>query len=459
MDQQEIKQSTNNNEGEIYIKQDSLDYQQPELSKDPDNQWFCMRSKAFDALTAKEKAQQLFGNNKRILAPMVRASTTPLRVLAIKYGADVVYSEEMVDRSILTCHRILNPKLGTIDYLRDKSEMSTKQLRKMRKNTLNPSLEIDNLNLPVVLRLFPAVERDKFVYQMGTGEPNLALEAALKVQHDVCGIDINMGCPKKFSVSGGMGQALLEDAKRACSIISILKQHLPHLPISAKIRFLPTPTQTISFVNALQQAGVDAIAIHARYAGQDPSDTLAQWDQLAPVIASISVPTIINGDLFTQDEIQSVRLSTGSDSVMLARPAFYNLSLFSSTKTSARVPQHQVIQDFLKYALQFQANYQNAKYVVCEMLSQRRVHVSKLPKLDFKLDAPFKDHNIGLVCQQKNLENLCKLWKVDFINQAPVDFVPTDQVYDDRYFLDPQGLKNDRESQQHEHPSKRIKAS
>lgn len=31
-------------------------------------------------------------SNKVILAPMVRASTLPMRLLALQYGADIVYS-------------------------------------------------------------------------------------------------------------------------------------------------------------------------------------------------------------------------------------------------------------------------------------------------------------------------------------------------------------------------------
>ncbi len=32
-------------------------------------------------------------SNKLILAPMVRAGRLPLRLLALRYGADIVYSE------------------------------------------------------------------------------------------------------------------------------------------------------------------------------------------------------------------------------------------------------------------------------------------------------------------------------------------------------------------------------
>ena len=42
---------------------------------------------------------------KVILAPMVRAGTLPLRLLALEHGADIVYGEEIIDRKIAKCTR------------------------------------------------------------------------------------------------------------------------------------------------------------------------------------------------------------------------------------------------------------------------------------------------------------------------------------------------------------------
>ena len=39
-----------------------------------------------------------FYKGKNILAPMVRVKTFPTRLLAAEYGADIVYSEELIDR-------------------------------------------------------------------------------------------------------------------------------------------------------------------------------------------------------------------------------------------------------------------------------------------------------------------------------------------------------------------------
>ena len=162
-----------------------------------DDDSFFTNNKA-DNLTPQEVANHLYCNSE-ILAPMVRASTTPLRTLALHHGATLVYTEELIDRSITSpTVRIINTELGTIDYRVPKHTYSAKVQRRMANDTDNP----DAANGAVILRIDPQIERYKLIYQMGTGEPNLALEAAQTVIQDVYGLDVNMGCPKKFSVSG-----------------------------------------------------------------------------------------------------------------------------------------------------------------------------------------------------------------------------------------------------------------
>ena len=45
---------------------------------------------------------------KQILAPMVRMNTLPLRLLSLDYGADIVYTEEIVDKRMLRTRRVVN---------------------------------------------------------------------------------------------------------------------------------------------------------------------------------------------------------------------------------------------------------------------------------------------------------------------------------------------------------------
>lgn len=48
--------------------------------------------------------------NKLILAPMVRMGTLPMRLLALDYGADIVYCEELIDWKLLRSIRRENGK-------------------------------------------------------------------------------------------------------------------------------------------------------------------------------------------------------------------------------------------------------------------------------------------------------------------------------------------------------------
>jgi tRNA-dihydrouridine synthase 2 len=115
-------------------------------------------------------------SNKIILAPMVRVGTLPFRLLSLKYGAELVYTEEIVDWKLSNCKRILNPVLETVDF-------------------------IDKLDGSIIFRTC-TTEKSQVILQIGTADPERALQACKLVENDVAGIDLNMGCPKDFSVKG-----------------------------------------------------------------------------------------------------------------------------------------------------------------------------------------------------------------------------------------------------------------
>ena len=441
-------------------------------------------------MSPQDAANHLFQSSE-ILAPMVRASTIPLRTLAISHGASLVYTEELVDRSISSSERIVNTELGTIDYRVPKHNYSLKVQKRMAADKDNP----DSENGAILLRIDPIIERNKLIYQIGTGESNLALEAATKVISDVNGIDINMGCPKKFSVSGGMGSALLSDTKRACDIISTLRRNLSK-PVSAKIRLLhpDDPRPTIDFVKALIASGANAITIHGRIVG-DESHTMARWTTLVDVVRQLkqteSVPIIVNGDLYTRADIHEMKRRSLCDGVMLARPALYNVSLFrkgddedknggpsdedkpttSSTLDEVPLPQFQttdhagyygynspllhsrtsIVQEYLAHCVRYRAHSKNAKYVVCEMMNSRRAPTNRVPYLNMQYAS---GQTIANVCKCRSLDDLVKVWDVKFtipFNQATrmknADTTTGLDLhnYDDRYFLDHDRFLRERE--------------
>lgn len=93
---------------------------------------------------------------------------------------------------------------------------------------------VDEADGTIVFRTCSA-ERDKVVLQMGTCCAERALRVGRMVEADVAGIDINMGCPKEFSIKGGMGAALMTKPENAKDILRTLVQGLS-IPVTCKVR-------------------------------------------------------------------------------------------------------------------------------------------------------------------------------------------------------------------------------
>ncbi|CAN0090489.1 unnamed protein product, partial [Heterosigma akashiwo] len=281
---------------------------------------------------------------KECLAPMVRAGTLPLRSLALRYGADTVWGEEIIDRRITQTVRQINDTLETVDY-------TSKDGR------------------TVVLRTHPASEGGRFVYQIGTANSTYALNAALHVQQDVSAVDVNMGCPKNFSTGGGMGAALLSTPELSEDILKTLRRNLA-VPVSCKIRLLADTTATVEYARRMEAAGAQALTVHARRVGTAERDR-ALWEELRPVVDAVGVPVVANGDCYTRGMMAEVRRRSGCASVMLARPALYNVSLFDKAAAAA-APRARVIREYVQECIRFDNNIQNSKYNVMEMMRSSR---------------------------------------------------------------------------------------
>ncbi|KAG2227431.1 hypothetical protein INT45_007456 [Circinella minor] len=200
-------------------------------------------------------------------------------------------------------------------------------------------------------------------YGAGTADPDLALKAALTVKEDVAGIDINCGCPKKFSIQGGMGAALLTNPDNLKQILTNLVQNVG-LPVTCKIRLLDDKEKTIELVKMIESTGVKAITIHCRTKEQR-STTPAKWEDFKEIAQVVkNIPVAINGDVYSWQDIPRVKEMTNANSVMIARGAQYNPSAF---RKEGLVPDEEAIKEYLKKCVQVNNVYQNTKYVLLTM--------------------------------------------------------------------------------------------
>ncbi|THH31023.1 hypothetical protein EUX98_g3157 [Antrodiella citrinella] len=243
-----------------------------------------------------------------MLAPMVRSGALPTRLYALKHGANLVWGPETIDKAILHATREVDPVTGVVSY-----EGKSKAIF-----TTHP------------------IEKPYLIYQLGSADPELAVQAAKTVMQDIAGVDLNCGCPKPFSTHGRMGAALLSNPDLLCSILTALRAALPpEISVSAKIRLLPTQEDTKKLVERIVNTGISALTVHCRTRNMRKTEK-AIPERLKEIVDFVrglgkDVAVIENGDCLSLEDAKRVRDITGADSVMIATAAESNPSVFSPT--------------------------------------------------------------------------------------------------------------------------------
>ncbi|KAG0277100.1 tRNA-dihydrouridine(20) synthase [NAD(P)+]-like [Linnemannia exigua] len=278
--------------------------------------------------------QALNYTNAAILAPMVRIGTLPVRLMALEYGADLVYTPEVVDKGIVGCERVVNADNGTIDYL---------------------SKGVS------IFRTHPS-EKSRLVFQIGSANAELALQAALTVAQDVSTIDLNCGCPKRFSIHGGMGAALMEEPEKLCGILKNLVDNCG-LPVTCKIRIFPDRERTLKLVKMIEATGIKALAVHCRYRDERPREP-GHWDRFKEIVDAVSIPVIANGDIREYADMARIRELSGCAGVMIARGAEANVSIF---RKEGRLPLMDIVRQYMRKCLETRNHHSNTKYCVMQM--------------------------------------------------------------------------------------------
>lgn len=299
---------------------------------------------------------------KVVLAPMVRSGELPSRLLALHYGADLVWGPETVDRSMIGTTRRVNPRTSCVEWSRVSSNDLPGEDGTQKEN--------------VLYRIDPSREKGKLIYQIGTSNPDLAVQAASIVAADVAGIDVNAGCPKPFSTSGGMGAALLRTPDLLATILRELVEKvgkIHEIGISVKIRLLETPEQTESLVRKLCGTGITGLTIHCRTTPMRPRERAIR-DQLR-MIGSIcrehGVACLMNGDVHDRDEAIQLAREYSVDGGMIATAAERNSSAFRTRDQGGLAPWREVVKKYVMYAMSVENKWSNTKFLLSQLIPGR----------------------------------------------------------------------------------------
>ncbi|KAF9469624.1 tRNA-dihydrouridine synthase 2 [Collybia nuda] len=283
--------------------------------------------------------------NGVFLAPMVRSGALPTRLFALKHGATLVWGPEMVDKAILHAERVVDPITGVISYNGKSRAMFTTH----------------------------PIEKPYLIYQIGSADPELAVQAAKTVMQDVSGVDLNCGCPMPFSTHSGMGAALLTNPDLLCSILTALRREMPpEITVSAKIRLLPSQEDTLKLVERVVNTGISALTVHCRTRNMRDRDR-ALVERLREIVEFVQsmgkgIAVIENGDCTGWNDAKRVREITGAHSVMIARGAESNPTCFSPTPLKDL--EKTLLPSYIRLAKYFDHNWGLTKFCVAQFKSQ-----------------------------------------------------------------------------------------
>ncbi len=134
-------------------------------------------------------------------------------------------------------------------------------------------------------------------------------------------IDINMGCPAKKVCNKQAGSALMKDERLVSEILHAVVAAVD-IPVTLKIRtgWDQRNRNALNIAKLAEQAGIAALAVHGRTRA-DRFNGQAEYDTIAQIKQSLSIPVFANGDIDSPQKAQQVLRHTGADALLIGRAA------------------------------------------------------------------------------------------------------------------------------------------
>ncbi|XGA68010.1 tRNA dihydrouridine synthase DusB [Duganella sp. BuS-21] len=161
----------------------------------------------------------------------------------------------------------------------------------------------------------------KAVQIAGADPQDLADCARFNVERGAQIIDINMGCPVKKVCNAWCGSALLQDEELVKRIVDAVVGAVD-VPVTLKFRtgWDRENKNALNIARIAEDAGIAMLTLHGRTRA-DGYKGDAEYDMIAAVKKSVSIPVVANGDITTPEKARFVLDYTGADAVMVGRAA------------------------------------------------------------------------------------------------------------------------------------------
>lgn len=245
--------------------------------------------------------------NNIFLAPMAGVSDVGFRALGSFFGAQLTPTEMISAKGLV--------------YGQGKALPTA----------LNPNFVSSNpkiaSNKSAWLLLSTKQEKIKEVQIFGSDPKFMSRACKLDLLNEFDIININMGCPAPKIIRNGEGSALMDNIDVAREIIVECKK-ATNKPITVKFRKGFKTENAVEFAKMCEEAGADAITIHARLASQGYSGKV-DYDLVSRVKNAVKIPVVGSGDVDGEETLLKM-LETGVDGVMVGRASFGNPAIFKT---------------------------------------------------------------------------------------------------------------------------------
>ena len=258
------------------------------------------------------------------LAPMAGYTNIAMREMMARMGADVVYTELASAAALAREHK-----------LQAGEAKMTQKLIRAGKNGITG------------IQIFGANKEEI------TGAIRFIEELVQTQECKARFIDLNMGCPATKVCAIGAGCELLkEPAKLEHMVESAVRAS--DLPITVKMRLLPSIDDSISIAKMFEKKGVSALAIHGRTQKQKFGG-FANWGAIRQIGDEVNIPIIGNGDVKTLQDAQRLLRISDCDGIMVGRAALENPFIFLQLRnvTTTKTPKTFDAYDKLDYLRQY----------------------------------------------------------------------------------------------------------
>ncbi|MFH0735074.1 MAG: tRNA dihydrouridine synthase DusB [bacterium] len=229
--------------------------------------------------------------NGLLLAPMEDVTNLAFRRLCKELGADIVYTEFVNSEGLIRNNKKTKEKLLIEDFER-----------------------------PIGIQIY------------GENTESMIKAAKLAEEANPDLIDINAGCWVKKVCNRGAGAGLLRDPiymqKMAEEIVKAV-----NLPVTVKTRIGWDESNFVilEVAKRLEDVGVKALTVHCRTRVQGHSGD-ADYSWIPKIKEVVSIPVIVNGGIFTAEDVFNVFNNYNPDGVMIARGAINHPWIFKEAK-------------------------------------------------------------------------------------------------------------------------------